>query len=160
MRPFKDTAGRQWEVAINVATIRRVREFLKFDLLGVFDDGMKPLAELLADACRFVDVLFVLVKPQADAAKVSDESFGAAMGGDSLQAANEAFLEELADFFPSQRADTIRRLLAETKKVATILETRANKQLDALDADQIAAKLIGSFGVAPASSEFTPDHSP
>jgi len=45
------------------------------------------------------DVIFVLVKPQADAAGVSDEQFAAALGGDAILAAQTAFYEELVDFF-------------------------------------------------------------
>jgi hypothetical protein len=160
MRQFKDTAGRSWTIAINVAAIKRLRDLLKVDLPGLFDDAVKPLAALLSDPCKLVDVVWLLTLPRDGQADVTDEEFGMAMGGDALASASDAFLEELIDFFPQAKATNLRKLMTETKKVQSRIEARAASDLDSFDADAMAERLISSFGTVPASSASLPGSSP
>ena len=111
MRTFKDNAGRDWTVAVNVAAIKRVRSLLDVNLLKVVEG--KLIERLVGDPVLLVDVIFVLCKPAADAAGVSDEQFGEAMAGDAIDSATKALLEELVDFSPSQRdRDRAKKVLA------------------------------------------------
>ncbi len=72
-------------------------------LYQVVDDGLQALGKLVSDPVRLADVLYCLVKDEADARQVSDEDFGRALAGDAITAAAEAFVEELIDFFPDAR---------------------------------------------------------
>lgn len=101
MRTFKDTAGRDWTISINVATVKRLRDVLQVDLMDVIEGDL--LRRLYSDPILLVDVVYVLVKPQADELGVTDEQFGAAMGGDSIEFATKAMVEEIVDFFPNRR---------------------------------------------------------
>jgi hypothetical protein len=105
MKSFKDTAGRTWLVQVNVGTIKRVRDLLGVDLLAIVEDGAKLLRDLADDPVRLVDVLYAVLKPQADAATpyVNDEQFGEAMFGDPIAAGFEALVEAVTDFFPQAR---------------------------------------------------------
>jgi hypothetical protein len=110
MRQFDDNKGRVWRLEINVAQVKRVR-----DLLGVnlCDLGHGDLADRLArDYCLLANILFVLVMDQADTAGVGDVEFGEALCGDSIDAAQDAFMRELIDFFPSRRRAIFRAALA------------------------------------------------
>jgi hypothetical protein len=49
MRTFIDNAGRTWTLQINVAAVKRVRGLVNIDLYKLIDDGMEPLAKLVAD---------------------------------------------------------------------------------------------------------------
>ena len=157
MKPFNDTANRTWTVTINVDAIKRVRSLLSIDLLKVLDDGCKLLAELHDDPILLVDVLYCLCKPQADLLKITDEDFGRAMFGDAILHAHTAFIEELADFFPSvrQRA-AIRKLIGKTNQVVDRLLDHTETKLDQVDPDAVARTLIGSSGNSPASSDSIP----
>jgi hypothetical protein len=106
MKQFTDAEGRTWEVAVNVNAVKRVRDLAGVDLLDAAGNDL--LSRLAADPCLLVNVIFALVKPQADAAKVSDESFGRAMIGDVLDAASAALVQDLLAFFP--RAQRLRAL--------------------------------------------------
>lgn len=161
MRQFRDSVGRLWEIAIHVAAVKRVRSALGVDLAGLIADGAKPLAQLLGDPCQFVDVLFVLCRQQAAAAGVSDEEFGAALGGDVLASAADAFMEELIDFFPDPRArDQLRRMIEAGKAIQSRLIEEAGKALSEIDPPSVARKWIASSGDSPASSASTLDPSP
>lgn len=80
-RSFTDTAGRTWPVAITVADLKRVRQLAGIELGKLTLQG---LAELVADPATFADVIYVLVKDQADRLGVSDEQFGRSLSGDGL----------------------------------------------------------------------------
>ena len=112
MPSFKDTHGREWLVTLNVAHVKRVRERLGINLADLQEGG---LLSRLADPVTLVDVLFVLVQPQADDINVSDEQFAAGLGGDTLSSASTALLEALCDFFPRPTRLMLRKVLAETQ---------------------------------------------
>lgn len=97
MRTFSDTQGRQWCIDINIGALKRVKTLIDVDLLQAKDG--ETLLLLADDPMKLADVLFALVQPMALARGVSDEDFGAALGGDTMRAAADAFVEELIDFF-------------------------------------------------------------
>ncbi len=112
MPSFKDTNGREWLVTLNVAQVKRVRERLGVNLADLQEGN---LLVRLADPVTLVDVLFVLVQPQADENSVTDEQFAASLGGDTLSAASTALLEALCDFFPQPTRLMLRKVLAQTQ---------------------------------------------
>ena len=115
MRTFKDNAGRTWTVAVNVATVRQVRALLNVDLLDIA--GGKLIDRLVSDPILLVDVIYAVCKTEADRLGVSDEDFGRAMGGDVIEAATSALLEETIDFFPNRRdRERAKRVLASLNK--------------------------------------------
>lgn len=105
MKKFTDSAGREWEIVLTIGSVKRVRELMSVDLLAIEhpidrtkEDDLALLAELGTDIILLCDVIYVLVKPQADELKVSDEQFGASLGGEVILAAQEAFYDELVLF--------------------------------------------------------------
>ena len=165
MRTFNDNAGRTWSLTLNVWTVKKVRDLLGVDLLdlgGESASAQKPglLYRLIADPVLLVDVLYVVCKDQADGASVTDEQFGRAMGGDAIDAATKAFLEELADFTPSPRDRArARKVIATTwamiEKAQDVLDARAEKELPAAVETLLAemSALGSSSTSSPASSD-------
>jgi hypothetical protein len=160
MRTFQDNAGRTWTVAMNVWTVKKVRDLLGVDLLDVGGDEGKPgpglLHRFIADPILLVDVLYVACKDQADPLGVTDEQFGRAMAGDAIDAATRAFLEDLADFTPSPRDRArARKVMAATwnliDRTQDVLDAKAEKELPAV-AEAVVAALAGGGGSAPGSS--------
>jgi hypothetical protein len=101
MRTFTDSEGREWSVAVNVSTIKRVRGLIDVDLLDVL--GGKLVERFISDPVVLCDTLYAVCKPQADERGVSDEDFGRAMSGDAIEHATKALLGELVSFCPSPR---------------------------------------------------------
>lgn len=158
MKTFTDNAARTWTVSINVDAIKRVRDLAGVNLLDVVDG--KLLEQLTSDPILLCDCLYSVVKPEADARKISDVDFGRSMGGDAIDAATTALLEELVDFFPSARRTVLAKAMAKLKtlqsKALAAVETRLDSsELDALMETQLK-RLMSSSGSAPESSESTP----
>ena len=160
MHSFTDTARRSWSVVINVDAIRRVRSRLDVNLLEAIEGRL--LEKLVGDPVLLCDVLFVLVQPDAEAKGVSDEEFGRALGGDVLDQATTALLEELVDFFPSGRRAVFRKALEKLKALEQMALATANDRLDSDELEQqmktaLASTPGSSSGSSPESSGSIPD---
>lgn len=167
MPKFKDTEGREWNVAITTATLKRVRELTGVKLGEAVADGFKVLNELFHDFEKLGDVLFAIVKPEADKDGVTSEQFGSALGGDVLNAASEAMVKALVDFFPDAKTrECLRRAISKNKEVQAMLGEQAAKLIEAISPEEEVAKIKEKMSNAsatnsPASSESpTQDRSP
>ena len=139
LQSFRDQKGRLWDCAVTVDVIKRVKRLVRDESTGRaldlrYLDQSDLLQRLLSDPVLICDVLYAVIKPQADAydPQVSDEEFARGLYGDTLAAAQDALLEGLISFSPSpKRRKALRAML---KKV---------KQLDALAVEQSAELLEG-----------------
>lgn len=91
MHGFKDNAGREWSIAINIRTAEILKQAIpEFDLI----DDPKSLQKV--DDTYFVyRVVWELCKTQAQAAGVTEDQFADAFNGEGV----EKFTAELLDFF-------------------------------------------------------------
>lgn len=172
MKTFTDNAGRTWTVTINVDAIKRVKGLLDVNLLEIVEGSL--IERLIRDPVLLCDVVYAVCKPEADEKNITDEDFGRAMAGDSIEHATRALLEELVGFSPSprDRANLMRVLettwkvmdrardLIEQKLNDNALEQAVEAELARIDAPQSNAS--GSSGAARESSASIPvaSHSP
>jgi len=99
VQAFADNTGQQWTLELTIGAAKRVRRLVDVDLLALHEGDPPLLTRLELDLELLVNVIYAIVKPQADAAEVSDEQFGERLGGEAMLAAHGAFMEALADFF-------------------------------------------------------------
>lgn len=161
MKTFKDNAGRTWTVSVDVSAIRRVRTALGVNLTSA--DFAEVLQKILADPVLLCDVLYVVAKPEADRAGITDEEFGRAMAGDAIEVATQAFLEELANFTPNPRDRArVKRVLSAMWDLAEKARDLAEKTLDQEIAKATAVDPTSgpTSSASPASSGSTPAPSP
>lgn len=174
MKTFADNAARTWAITVNVAAVKRVRELLQVNLLEIADQKAKLLERLVDDPCLLCDILFCLIKPEADAKNITDEDFGRALAGDALGAATDALLGEIADFFPKGRREILQKILGKLTALQDKATSLALVKLDdpALDR-QMEAELKAAMdaltgptgstsgaGSLPESSASSPAGSP
>ena len=151
MRSFRDNAGRQWSVEINVAALKRVRGLTGTDLMQVIEGTL--IEKLIRDPVLLCDVVYALCKPEADTRSVSDEDFGKAMAGDAIEAATTAVLEELVGFCPSPRdRANLGRVLQATTKVMERARDLVEKRLDSGELDRLADQLLETAGASSISA--------
>ena len=163
MKCFKDNRNRNWTIVVNVAAVKRVRSLLDINLLDVvkLDEKNRPnvdlLEQLASDPVLLCDVIYCICKPEADAQNISDEDFGNAMGGDAIEHATTALLEELVDFFPEAKRLVLRKLMNAGEKVKLRMEKALKLELDNPKLDKELEKqvtqYINSSTSSPVSSE-------
>ena len=126
---FYDNKKRAWALAVNTATIKRVKEALGVNLLDAV--GGQLIDRIANDPALFADVLFVLVKPQAEAAGISDVDFGEALAGDEIESASLAFINAMVDFFPNGRREVLGRAIAAGMEKAKKAEAEMLQKFEA-----------------------------
>lgn len=153
MSAFKDAAGREWRLGIDVWCLRQVKARTGVDIGRLFEDEFKPYRELVRDIGLFVDVLWVLVEDQAVRLGVTDEHFGRALGGDAVEEAAAAFEEAVADFYPSRPRQVLKALAVKTRAAADAASARALTLIAEMDPGATSSP---SVTTSPGSSALTP----
>ena len=162
MKTFTDNKGRTWTLEVTVATVKRVRGLCKVDLNSIveLDKNNKPSAELLerlsSDPVLLVDVLYAVCKPQADKLGVTDEDFGEAMAGDTIEHATTALLEEVINFFPESKRMVMQRILSASRKFSEAARKKLEAELNGEFESRVVSeldRLTGSSGTVQVSAE-------
>ena len=133
MANFSDNNGRNWVVNLNVHTIKTIKTTLEIDLL---DDKVHEVLQRIADdVVLAVDVLYLAVQEQLDAAQISDIDFGKSLGGDCLNEAVGALVQALIDFFPNPaKREFLQRLWEKSQKH---MDKTNQKMLSMLEDDRV-----------------------
>jgi len=143
MRSFNDNADRTWTLSLTIGAVKRLKGLLDVDLLALAEGDPPLLTRLGTDVILLCDVIFALVKPQADQAGVSDEVFGAALGGDAILSAQKAFYEELSDFFLKLgRPDLSRAVTTQQALIGAAVEA-TRKRLEIIDPQAEVQAIFG-----------------
>ncbi len=136
MKTFNDAAGRTWTISLNLGTALAVKEKLGVDLLQPELGDPPLLTRLGTDELLLGEVLCALLNQQFETHKVTDVDVRASFDGQTLLSAQQAFYEELIDFFRNRgRADRARAVETQAKmieKAVAAIESRIQK----IDIDQ------------------------
>ena len=159
MKTFADNAGRTWTISLTIDAAKRVKSLLGVNLLEL-DAGEPPLLTRLGtDVILLCDVIFALVKPQADAAGVADEQFGAALGGDAILAAQTALYEELVGFFRGLGRTDLAKAVDAQRRMIDLAVRRIETRIDRLDLEAAVESTLGESSTnSPGSSALIPAH--
>lgn len=133
MRLFRTVDGFEWPVEINFSTLKRVRSLTGHDFFNPLSPPAPLIHRARVDASIVVDALFALVKPLADERKITDERFGAILGGECGAHAIAAFWDELSDFFEPlnpANAAMIREMGTTVSKIMGMARTSIHDQLE------------------------------
>ena len=124
---FKDRHGRQYKIKITIPKMRFVRDELEIDL-----GQQSAFIGLSNNPIELVNVLYCLVKDQADKYGLTDVQFGESFDGDTLEQAWEAFGEAYLSFCPSHQASLLRKLMAAAAKTEMLSKIEAENRLQSL----------------------------
>ena len=159
MRIFKDKNGQDWQIVLNVHQMKRIRAALGIDLVNVITldkEGVVKVAmidRIANDPCLLVDILWVLVEEQAKAINVTDEQFGAALAGESIENATKAFLDELVDFFPGAKRLFLKKSVDIARKCAGEWTDVLKKALEDPELEKRVRESMNLSTSSPASSD-------
>lgn len=123
MPSFRDNKNRMWNVDVEVDALKRVRSLTGFDLLTMAQDAA-AVQRIAADPVLLCDVLYALLKPQAETAKINDEAFGQGLAGDAIEDAAKALMEGLIGFFPRERRELLQKAADKHREMQARLSTR------------------------------------
>lgn len=129
MKSFKDTLGREWNLALTTTAVMRIRDSVTYSEIG--EDGKATERPLdLGDVqtanqaltlfrnhyTKLVEVLRVALVKQIEERKLTGDEFADGLSGDAFESAREAFEGELISFFPKRRRELLELVTAEMDK--------------------------------------------
>jgi hypothetical protein len=145
MKSFKDSMGRTWTLEINVGAVKRIRAICDInilDLVTIDEKTNQPnvdmLTKLSSDPVLLVDCLYAVCKPDADAQGISDEEFGRAMSGDTIEYATNELLDAIVDFFPEAKRKLFQKVLRTAHRFANEQKRVILDMIDKVDLDKVA----------------------
>ena len=92
MKTFTDAAGRTWSISVNLGTALKVKDSLGVDLLQPEQGDPPLLTRLGTDELLLGQVICCLLSDQIEAHKVTEADVRAGFDGQTLLAAQTAFL--------------------------------------------------------------------
>jgi SpoVK/Ycf46/Vps4 family AAA+-type ATPase len=153
---FTDTKNNVWQVDVTVLTCKRFKKFLNIDL---FD--LEAFFKLVQDPISLCDMLYVACRDEADKRGITDEMFGASLGGTVIRDARNALMEAYINFIPDPAAAEKVRVVREKyekvgEKILASLENRLpeivkqiDEQTDAFIAE-LEKEIDKELGIEPA----------
>lgn len=154
MLTFSDTEGKEWNVHINVDTLRRVKSMLDVNLMDMLKGGL--FERLSSDVIFVCDLLYVVCKPQADQRSISSAQFGETLRGDVIEKAVDAMLEDFLNFCPNARdRKNLATALAKSRMITDEVRTKIGEVLENIDPKTLLNSQLNRSGSAPASSVST-----
>lgn len=154
MPAFRDNAGHDWQLAIDINVAREIRNRCGVNVLDI-RGGLPKLAE---DPILLVDVLYVACEPQCKTAGISDADFGRRLVGEAIDDAGDALVEALIEFFPEKKRRVLRQMKETSRALQQLMMDTAAKQLPAaLEQLRRSNSTAGASSPgSPASSASTP----
>ena len=149
MAKFKDSAGREWVLTINVPVMKRVQDRTGYHLGKLFNDDCKILQEITSDAIIFSGVLYAMVAPQA--AGLGEDDFLEALDADAIAAAGDALLEAVQDFFPSRTRPLIAALRNKGQQVLSLTNQGMAEAVEKIN-EMNPAKILNSISTSNVSA--------
>jgi len=136
--PFKDSAARTWNVALDAPTIRVIRKECSIDpITGESYERMHDDPLLLAD------VLAVCCRDQIQAVGgLTEDQFKASVKGDAIDSGLAAILEAQLDFCRSGQRETLR---ASAAKMASIREKATAMHLERINSPEFEANILAAL---------------
>lgn len=148
---FTDPAGRVWTIRFDYDAVVRMRA-AGFDLRSAPVDIEREFSRVASDPILLIDVIAAALKPDIE----DEAAFKRSLYGDSLDAASDAFLRAIADFFPKLRP----LILASLNRLAALQSTAAtelSQKIESGQLDQFLQTVLSvESGSAPGSSASIP----
>lgn len=164
MRTFRDRDGREWQIDLTLGALMRIKASTGLDMLDLQPSKagrVDVFDRLSTDPVTLADTLCAICRPQLDARSLTDSQFADALGGEAIDTALIALIEEWADFFRRRGAEAKAKLLAVTVGVMRKMTERMNTSLVGLDEAKAVDSILTSMRTNSRElSESTPVGSP
>ena len=146
MKTFKDAAGRDWTIGLNLGTAMAVKDKLDIDLLQPEAGDPPLLTRLGTDEMLLGEVLCALLSDQFETHNVTADDVRAGFDGATLLAAQSAFYEELVDFFRSRgRADRARAVETQAAMIDAAVKA-IEERIGEMDVQKVIDQAVSESG--------------
>jgi len=153
MKTFSDAGGRIWTISLTLGTAQAVKKQIGVDLLQPEAGDPPLLTRLGTDELLLGEVIAALLMGQFEANRSNESDLMASFDGATLAAAQEAFYQELIDFFQNRGRPDRARAVAKQRDLIKAAVLALDREIAAIE---IEATLSGAMsGASQEASEST-----
>lgn len=136
---FTDGKKRTWAIAVDLTTLRRVRDELNLNLVEIFSGDL--LDRLAGDPLLLGELLWLLCAKQAAERGIEPEQFGE-LAGDAIEDATRALEVALADFFPTRKRSALMKWISKRDRIFDLAMKAAERDLESDQAEMLLSKIL------------------
>lgn len=153
MKTFKDASQREWQLSLTLGTAMAVKARCGIDLLQPEAGDPPTITRLGTDEMLLAEVLLVMLESQFEAQRVTDADVRNAFDGRTLLDAQQAFYEELQDFFRQCGRKDREVAVAKQKQVLDAAIAALTARMESIDVATLTRGVMS--GASPAASALT-----
>ena len=139
MHKFKDNNGLEWEIELNIAVVKKIRNELEVDLNALTEGQM---ADITTKPETLVDIISVICTPQIVKRELDEYSFANCMIGEAIDNAYEALVKELIFISRHNQRQVVARAWETVQKADKKLTSAQLRMLESPEMDQKINKMI------------------
>ena len=144
-KQFLDRKNRRWDLDLTWSAVQQLKREIGLDIEelvpkqgDVKGASFQAFHDFITDGLRLFEALWILLKAECERQNITQEDFGGGFGGDTFEAAGQAFTQALIDFFPNHlRKALLRKVLEKGKAAMAIAGSRLAKEMDKIDLEAL-----------------------
>ena len=149
MSSFFDRDGREWRCEFTMQTVKEMQSELGIELGELLKHRFTKLIELMDDPRKYIDWLYLVLRPQIEASEMDEIAFCRSINGDAYEESQKSMVLGLADFCPSHQRQLMKQLVAKWEIVGNLMLERQTEILDQIRPEE----LVDRFGNTESNSQ-------
>lgn len=139
MHLFKDHTGEEWEVSLNIAVTKSIRETLGIDL---HDLDKETMADITTKPETLVDIISLVCTPQIKDRGLDEFGFAERLIGDAIDSAYDALVKELVFISRHSQREIVAKAWQKVKQAERKVVAAQIKMIDSPETDLKIEKMI------------------
>ncbi len=146
MPKFTDSQGDDWDVTVDINALKRIKDLKDIDLGQPFQPPEDPvLYRICRDPLLAVDILYCVVKPQADERDMDSWEFGTALAGGAVRKGIDALMKGLVNFFQNLGRKDAASAAPKLQKLFATFVTEGEKKAKQIDPEEMVKEMLESM---------------
>lgn len=151
MKVFTDKLNRKWEISLTIGSAKRVLDRQGVNLLEIEKGDPPLLTRIGTEEFLLAEILAILLEKQFEKAGINAEEIYDTFDDVTLCEAQNAFYEELIDFFRNRGRNDREKAVKKQMEMIQAGIRAVEEKIDKMDVEKEIAGIMS--GMSPVSSE-------
>ncbi len=144
MKTFKDCEGANWDICLNLGTVKKIKDKLGINLLEI-EQGEPPLLTRLGtDELFLAEIILCCIETQIEKRKLSEQDVLSRFDGQTIGKAQSCFYEELIDFFQQKNQPHKMKMVQKQLALIELAIKAAISKIDEINIEEISGQMYSS----------------
>ena len=127
---FYDSQGRQFNIVIDVPTMKRIRDKTGVQLSSITDESSGTGEQIRKDAVLAAEILTAAITPQLEQMRIPPDEYLAQLRFDDIDKGITAIIESYVDFLPEKHQDLFKKAISKSKEKIQSKREELDKKIE------------------------------